>query len=201
MPKRMLALAVAFVLFLLPTAAAHAQEPASGQDTIYLQAGAFDPLGAPAAAAAAAAPDIASPYYLVQFRGPVEALWLEQVAALGGQVVGYIPNNTHIVRMAPSAVAAVQSLPSVRWVGPYRPVYKVAPELAAASAAASTAAPAAAADSAVELTVIAFPGESLATSSPPSPMPRAAKSSAPRQSGSRLATTAAARPSPSPIRA
>ncbi len=70
----------------------------------------------------------------MQFSGPVEALWLEQVAALGGEVVGYIPNNTHIVRMAPSTVAAVQSLPSVRWVGPYRPAYKVAPELAAASA-------------------------------------------------------------------
>ncbi len=165
MPKRMLALAVAFVLFLLPTAAAHAQAPASGQDTIYLQAGAFDPLAAPAAAAAAA-PVSASPYYLVQFTGPVEALWLAQVAALGGEVVGYIPNNTHIVRMAPSAVAAVQSLPSVRWVGPYRPAYKVAPELAAASAAATARAGApatadAAAAAAVELTVIAFPGESL----------------------------------------
>ena len=159
MPKRMLALAVAFVLFLLPTAAAHAQDPTIDDDTIYLQAGAFDPLAAPSIAAAAA-PANASPYYLVQFTGPVEALWLEQVAALDGQVVGYIPNNTHIVRMAPSAVAAVQSLPSVRWVGPYRPAYKVAPELAAASMAA--AAGPAAAGGAVELTIIAFPGESLA---------------------------------------
>ena len=44
MPKRMLALAVAFVLLLLPAAAAHAQDPAPGEGTIYLQAGAFDPL-------------------------------------------------------------------------------------------------------------------------------------------------------------
>ena len=159
MPKRMLALAVAFVLLLLPAAAAHAQDPAPDEGTIYLQAGAFDPLAAPPIAAAAV-PDTPSPYYLVQFKGPVEALWLEQVAALGGEVVGYIPNNTHIVRMAPSTVAAVQSLPSVRWVGPYRPAYKVAPELAAASAKAGVTA--AAAGGAVELTVIAFPGESLA---------------------------------------
>ena len=68
----------------------------------------------------------------MQFLGPVEALWLEQVAALGGEVVGYMPNNTHMVRMTRATAAAVRSLPSVRWVGPYRSVYKVAPELAAA---------------------------------------------------------------------
>ncbi len=95
----------------------------------------------------------------MQFSGPVEAYWLEQVAALGGEVVGYIPNNTHIVRMAPSTATAVQSLPSVRWVGPYRPAYKVAPELTAAYARTGVAGAAAAAP--VELTVMAFHGESL----------------------------------------
>ncbi len=55
MPKRLLALAAALVLLLLPAAAAHAQDPAPSEGTIYLQAGAFDPLAAPAVAAAAAA--------------------------------------------------------------------------------------------------------------------------------------------------
>ncbi len=103
MPKRLLALAAALVLLLLPTAAAYAQDPAPDDGTIYLQAGAFDPLALPTVAAAAA-PDSASPYYLVQFIGPVESYWLEQIAALGGEVVGYIPNNTHIVRMTPSTL-------------------------------------------------------------------------------------------------
>lgn len=137
------------LLCLLPIPAL-AQETPPAAGTIYLQAGAFDPLAAGVAAAGAEA--TASPYYLVQFTGPVEAYWLEQVAALGGAVVGYVPDNTHIVRMAPATLAAVQSLPSVRWVGPFRPAYKVAPDLVTAVNAAA-AAPAA-------LTVLAFPGES-----------------------------------------
>ena len=153
------------VLFVLPATAAYAQELTSGDGTIYLQAGAFDPLSSAGMAAAAAPDNGASPYYLVQFVGPVEAFWLEQVAALGGEVVGYVPNDTHIVRMAADTVANVASLPSVRWVGPFRPTYKLAPELSAAYATAGAAASAeasATASAPVELTVMAFPGESPA---------------------------------------
>ena len=154
MRKQLAAIVLLCLLCLLPIPAlAQETQPAAG--TIYLQAGAFDPLAAGVAAADAEAG--ASPYYLVQFTGPVEAYWLEQVAALGGAVVGYVPNDTHIVRMTPATLAAVQSLPSVRWVGPFRPAYKVAPALVAAatSVGASAAAP-------TELTVLAFPGESPA---------------------------------------
>lgn len=162
-------LALLCLLLCLPAPAAYAQEQGAsgaqdGSGTIFLRAGAFDPLasgdaGALNAAGAAGVTDAASagPYYLVQFRGPVQALWLEQVAVLGGEVVGYVPNDTHVVRMAPQTVAAVQSLPSVRWVGPFRAAYKIAPEMGAATAAgaADAAAPA-------ELTVMAFPGEEVA---------------------------------------
>ncbi|MBE2236847.1 MAG: S8 family serine peptidase [Caldilineaceae bacterium] len=156
MCKRLFGSIILLILFLLPTSAALAQAPAPGDGTIYLQAGAFDPLSQPAVATAGVdAPP--SPYYLVQFTGPVEEMWLEQVAALGGAVVGYVPNDTHIVRMTPATMAAVRSLPSVRWVGPFQPAYKVAPELTEAYSAVG-----AAASDPLELTVLAFPGESLA---------------------------------------
>ena len=145
MRKRLLG-SLLFLLFcLLPVPAALAQEPATGDGTIHLQTGAFDPLLLPTAATAAttaatAATTAASPYYLVQFAGPVQPFWLEQVAALGGEVVGYVPNDTHIVRMAPPSVIAVAQLPAVRWVGPFLPAYKIAPELTAASTAVGAAA-------------------------------------------------------------
>ena len=154
MRKRLLG-SLLFLLFcLLPSPAAQAQEPVTGDGIIHLQTGAFDPLLLPTAATAAGAE---SPYYLVQFAGPVQPFWLEQVAALGGEVVGYVPNDTHVVRMAPPSVMAVAQLPAVRWVGPFLPDYKIAPELTAASTAVGAAAAAP-----VELTVIAFAGESLA---------------------------------------
>ncbi|MCB0133948.1 MAG: S8 family serine peptidase, partial [Caldilineaceae bacterium] len=157
MRKHLAGLVLLCVLCWLP-APAFAQETPPSDGTIYLQTGAFDPLAAGAVTAAADAGAHASPYYLVQFTGPVQPLWLEQVTALGGEVVGYVPNDTHIVRMAPGTVAAVQSLPGVRWVGPFRPAYKVAPALveAATAVTASAAAP-------VDLSVLAFPGESVQT--------------------------------------
>ncbi len=86
------------------------------------------------ATVAAAAPDAGSSpetlYYLVQFAGPVEALWVQQIEALGGHVLGYIPDNTHIVHLPADALPNVRSLPSVHWVGPYLPAYKVSPALA-----------------------------------------------------------------------
>lgn len=138
----------------------YAQEPtdgSAGKGMIILRAATFDPLASDMAAADTADAS-AGPYYLVQFTGPVEALWLEQVAVLGGEVVGYVPNDTHVVRMDRASAAAVQSLPSVRWVGPFRPAYKIAPELSAVAAANEMTGAAA---HPVEMTVMAFPGESL----------------------------------------
>ena len=103
--------------------------------------------------AAADAEAGASPYYLVQFTGPVEAYWLDQVAAPGGAVVGYVPNDTHIVRMTPAPLAAVPSPPPVRWVGPFRPAYQVATDPAPAATSVGAFAPAP-----PDLTVPALPG-------------------------------------------
>lgn len=121
-----------FVLLLLVAVSprAHGQEPAADPTFIRLQATTFDPLTTNEPLITAAAAGVVSPYYLVQFAGPVEAVWVQQITALGGRVLGYIPDNTHIVRLNADAIANVRSLPGVRWVGPYQPAYKLAPDLA-----------------------------------------------------------------------
>jgi len=116
----------------------YGQTPTAEPTLVRLQATTFDPLqqeNALIAADAARIADLTSPYYLVQFVGPVESVWVQQITALGGRVLGYIPDNTHIVRLTAAAVANVQALPGVRWVGPYQPAYKIAPDLAVNAAA------------------------------------------------------------------
>lgn len=116
-------------------------EPASG--LLHVRTGAFDPLALPQAERAApggkAAGSPASEtvdhrfaYLIVQFDGPVEAAWLSPIQALGGEVLGYVPDNAHIVRVArsraaPAALSAARfrTLPRVRWVGDYLPEYKI----------------------------------------------------------------------------
>jgi len=66
-------------------------------------------------------------YYLVQFAGPIDYTWKEHVNALGGFVLGYIPNYAFVARMDEAAKAKVEALPEVRWVGLYQPAYKLFP--------------------------------------------------------------------------
>lgn len=131
-----------FLLLLLVVLSprAYGQEPPTMPTLVRLQAATFDPLAPASTSVAATNPTVTTPYYLVQFTGSVETLWVQQITALGGRVLGYIPDNTHIVRLTPAAVANVRALPGVRWVGPYQPAYKLAPALAlnAASNAADT---------------------------------------------------------------
>ncbi|MEM7031675.1 MAG: S8 family serine peptidase [Chloroflexota bacterium] len=116
-----------------------------------LQTGIFDPLidGAPVSAARAG--ETTSPYYIVQFEGPVQATWIEQLELLGADVLGYIPDNAHIARIQPNDVAKITDMYAVRWVGPYQPTYKVAPRLGQRLVA----------NRLIDLNLLAFPGESL----------------------------------------
>ncbi|RIK44518.1 MAG: hypothetical protein DCC55_02310 [Chloroflexi bacterium] len=147
---------IAVLLVLAPASTVHSQDPAG---VIYLQTRTFDPVyDGPANGAAIQAAQVNArglAYYLVQFHGPVERSWAQQVEALGGQVLGYVPENTHVVRIRPDQAANVASLPVVRWVGPYLPDYKLAPSLQMQSAAASQ-------DGDAEFYVMAFPGVATA---------------------------------------
>ncbi|MBV7339526.1 S8 family serine peptidase [Chloroflexi bacterium TSY] len=138
---------------------------------LHLQAGTFDPLHeAPqlmgqfttGAWGSEDATTNQSPHHLVQFQGPVEAAWLSQLEMLGVKVLGYVPDNAHLVRLPiwnteserQSVIEQIRSLPSVRWVGPYRPQYKVAPQLAQQAIGTQSV-------QMETMTILGFPGDSV----------------------------------------
>lgn len=149
MARRLRALIFALLPLLLAAGIAQAQSPAAPMP-LRLQVGTFDPLYEGASTASTA--DAATPYQIVQFRGPVEPAWAAQAEAVGATLLGYLPENAYVARATPEAVAKLRSLPSVRWVGPYRPAYKLAPALGRAARALAV-------DGGLAVTVVAFPGE------------------------------------------
>jgi hypothetical protein len=68
-------------------------------------------------------------YYIVQFRGPVEQAWKDQVAKLGAEILDYVPDFAFKVRMNPAQASKVAALPDVVWTGLFHPAYKISPEL------------------------------------------------------------------------
>ncbi len=68
-------------------------------------------------------------YFLVQFRGPVEQAWKDQVAVLGAELIEYVPDYAFKVRMSPAQARQVGGLSDVAWVGLFHPAYKLDPAL------------------------------------------------------------------------
>jgi len=104
--------------------------------TIYLKNDRFDPLagGPEVEAERSSSLSVGGPaIYLLQFEGPVLDEWKETVQEAGVRLYGYVPDYTFVVRADPGAIEGVRDLPFVRWVGPYRPEYRQAPDLSAAS--------------------------------------------------------------------
>ena len=56
-------------------------------------------------------------HYLVQFIGPIKKAWLANVKKAGGEPRAPYEGFSYVVRMDKKALAAVASLPVVRWVG------------------------------------------------------------------------------------
>ena len=63
--------------------------------------------------------------YIVQARGTLDAAFRAALAAVGGQIVSYIPNNALLVQLSASGAAALAGNPRVQAVLPYDPYYKV----------------------------------------------------------------------------
>lgn len=70
-----------------------------------------------------------------------QGLWIVQLKAtptesdrvalrsVGGEIIGYLPDNAYLVRMAQDQAATATDLTSVRWVGNYHVAYRLAPSL------------------------------------------------------------------------
>ena len=63
--------------------------------------------------------------YLVQFSGPIQERWVDELSKAGAVVYSYIPNYSFTVRMDDKALAKVRAMKSVAWIGTYQPAYKV----------------------------------------------------------------------------
>jgi len=68
-------------------------------------------------------------YYIVQFRGPVQQAWKDEITASGAELLDYIPDFAFKARMNPAQAAQIQSLANVAWVGVFQPAYKLSPNL------------------------------------------------------------------------
>jgi serine protease AprX len=67
--------------------------------------------------------------FIVQFETQPLPTYHDAIEGLGGRVEGYLPNQAYLVLMSPSILDQVEALPYVRWVGAYRPAYRIAPAI------------------------------------------------------------------------
>jgi subtilisin family serine protease len=74
-----------------------------------------------------------SKYFIVQFAGPIKEEWKAQILKIGGEIYNYIPFFSFIVKMNETVKTELEKLRFVRWIGGYKPAYKIAPALLNAS--------------------------------------------------------------------
>src|SRR5207244_3378424 len=73
---------------------------------------------------AASSPAV-SGLFLVQFTAPPTPEERSQLAAMGVDLLHFVPNDTFVARFRAARLEQVQVLPFVQWVGEYRPEHKV----------------------------------------------------------------------------
>ncbi len=66
-----------------------------------------------------------SKVYILQFWTQSLPGYLGELEAAGAEVLAFLPEHARIVRMTPEARRRVESMPFVRWVGPYRWLYRL----------------------------------------------------------------------------
>ena len=69
--------------------------------------------------------------WIVQFHGSPTQVDRDALARLGGQVIGYLPDNAYVVRMPAGTVANAMAVAAVRWVGSYEVAFRLEPQLLA----------------------------------------------------------------------
>ena len=72
----------------------------------------------------------ASGLFLVQFESQIDPAGRAELRALGVELVKYVPDDAFVATFNNASPDKVRALSFVRWVGPYRPDYKIHPRLA-----------------------------------------------------------------------
>ena len=70
----------------------------------------------------------ASGLFLVQFSNPPGREARAQLAAMGVDLLHYIPEDAFVARLRSVSLDQLRAAPSVEWVGEYRPEHKVHPQ-------------------------------------------------------------------------
>jgi hypothetical protein len=105
--------------------------PGDAHQQLLLTYRSFDPLTEVPALPATLQATGSSRLWLLQFRDlPTEAA-RQQVLDLGAEIHTYMPHRAYVVRMGRQQALAAAQLPTVRWVGPYHPAYRLEPLLVA----------------------------------------------------------------------
>ncbi|MBZ0111203.1 MAG: S8 family serine peptidase [Thermoanaerobaculia bacterium] len=96
------------------------------RDEVQLAGVSFDPLtdGMPAVAETLQARDD-NRLFLVQLFASALPEFQQEIREQGGAIHRYYTEHTLLVEMEPATKAEVESLPFVRWVGPYAPAFRV----------------------------------------------------------------------------
>ncbi|MDH5506424.1 MAG: S8 family serine peptidase [Anaerolineae bacterium] len=127
-------IALAIMVVVAPSLGIAAPHSLGEPAPIKLKVGTFEPTRGedPPIPAGLATPGYANDqrgYYLIQFSGPVQQDWKNQVSALGVDFLGYVPDFAFKVRMNPAQAKRVEKLGTVAWVGLFHPAYKLSPDL------------------------------------------------------------------------
>ncbi len=121
------------VLLLIPTIALAGQSSAPLR--LRLAGGEFDPAAqAPAAPpwfqAARVAEGPGGQRYLVAIAtGPLGAEQRQRIESTGTDILGYLPDNGYRIRVPEHAMASIEALPFIGWIGELPPHYKIQTQL------------------------------------------------------------------------
>ncbi|MEO6598114.1 MAG: hypothetical protein ABIP94_25500, partial [Planctomycetota bacterium] len=96
-----------------------------------LQYASFDPLATQPEVPAALRSTGQQRLWIVQFASRPTQAGRDAIAANGGEVIGYVPSDSYVVRMSAKAAGAVRGIGVIRWVGSYHPAYRLEPALLA----------------------------------------------------------------------
>lgn len=128
------------VLLLIPTLAL--ASPSSSALKLRLAGGEIGPAaGSPAAPGWFQADRVATGtrglrYVVAITTGPIGPEQRQRIESSGAEILGYLPNNGYRLRAPAQALASIQALPFIGWMGELPPHMKVQPELSQAIAAA-----------------------------------------------------------------
>ncbi len=103
--------------------------PSAASSQIKLRYASFDPTVASPEIPASLRSSARDQMRIVQFSGVPTQAGRDTIEGLGGEIIGYLPSNAYVVRMASDALSALEGAQSVRWVGDYHPAFRLDPEL------------------------------------------------------------------------